>query len=352
MWFRIPVGRPRVFQPRPWPWMIYGNERLRPTYAYIWDQVAAPFARAKRAYMEYVNEFDTLSASSVTWQPYNAPEYAGMIFSVVCSSEDELYMMQCPLVCFWCVEWHLPHRVQRQFGRNQLWPVEDVPTSKELHKFDRRKQKKITDFRQHHLILVNDWESGAENVYSNDELHNNSDYRRYQAWYQGATRCKLRQQWTAEDYADIDSSDDEETEYDLSTRLGTQVEAAPILDRVGNTLRRSVEDIDRQLLTTGDSSMRSFLQRLSRRLRGAAARCGYRTTIAHDVHVPSCTDTATPSTGLGAGFDYDHDEIGPSQLEGAPSTQPLQPQERRRHRSPQRYTPGTDALGKGKTRRR
>jgi hypothetical protein len=58
-----------------------------------------------------------------------------MIFSEVCSSEDELYMMQCPLICFWCVEWHLPHRVQRQFGRNQLWPVEDIPTSKELHKF-------------------------------------------------------------------------------------------------------------------------------------------------------------------------------------------------------------------------
>jgi hypothetical protein len=30
--------------------------------------VAAPFARAKRAYMEYVNEFDTLSASSVSTQ--------------------------------------------------------------------------------------------------------------------------------------------------------------------------------------------------------------------------------------------------------------------------------------------
>jgi hypothetical protein len=28
----------------------------------------------------------------------------------------------------------------------------------------------------------------------------------------------------------------------------------------GNTLRRSVEDIDRQLLTVGDSSMRSFLE--------------------------------------------------------------------------------------------
>jgi hypothetical protein len=66
MWFRIPVGRPRVFQPRPWN--IVGNDRLRPTYAYVWDQVAAPFARAKRAYVEYVNELDTLSTSSISSQ--------------------------------------------------------------------------------------------------------------------------------------------------------------------------------------------------------------------------------------------------------------------------------------------
>jgi hypothetical protein len=69
-------------------------------------------------------------------------------------------------------------------------------------------------------------------VHENDELHNNSDYRRYQAWYHGVIHCKLRQQWTTNDYADIDSSDDEDTEYNHSTRLGTQVEAAPILDRV------------------------------------------------------------------------------------------------------------------------
>jgi hypothetical protein len=35
MWFRIPVGRPHVFQPRPWN--IVGNDHLRPTYAYVWD---------------------------------------------------------------------------------------------------------------------------------------------------------------------------------------------------------------------------------------------------------------------------------------------------------------------------
>jgi hypothetical protein len=48
-------------------------------------------------------------------------------------------------------------------------------------------------------------------VHENDELHNNNDYRRYQAWYQGATRCNLRQQWTTDDYVDIDSSNDEDT---------------------------------------------------------------------------------------------------------------------------------------------
>lgn len=47
--------------------------------------------------------------------------------------------------------------------------------------------------------------------------------RRHRSW---------RQQWIADDYVDIDSFDDEGTAYDQSTRLGTRVEAAPILDRV------------------------------------------------------------------------------------------------------------------------
>jgi hypothetical protein len=98
--------------------------------------------------------------------------------------------------------------------------------------FDQRKQNKITDFCQHHLAFIEEWNLAAENVHENDELHNNSDYMRYQAWYQGATRCKLCQQWTTDDYANIDSSNNEDTAYDQSTRLGTEVEVAPILDRV------------------------------------------------------------------------------------------------------------------------
>ena len=74
-----------------------------------------------------------------------------------------------------------------------------------------------------------------DNVDEN-KLHTNREYRHYQAWYQRATRCRLRLQWTEDDYADIESSDDEDTAYDQITRVGRQVEAGPILDRVVSQL--------------------------------------------------------------------------------------------------------------------
>jgi hypothetical protein len=50
-------------------------------------------------------------------------------------------------------------------------------------RFDWRKQKKITDFRQHHMGFIQEWDLAQENVVENGELHNNNDYKRYQAWY-------------------------------------------------------------------------------------------------------------------------------------------------------------------------
>ena len=52
--------------------------------------------------------------------------------------------------------------------------------------------------------------------------------------------------------------------------------------------------------------------------------------------------------------DQRHEELGPSQLHDAPSTQPTQPPGTRQRRPPDPYTLGTSALGhkgKGKTRR-
>jgi hypothetical protein len=83
-----------------------------------------------------------------------------------------------------------------------------------------------------HRHYIDLWENFHDNLYDNEEAHTNENFRAYLNWYRGATRTKLKLQWTQADYADIETSDDEETSYDLATREGTQVESAPILDRV------------------------------------------------------------------------------------------------------------------------
>ncbi|XP_066323227.1 uncharacterized protein, partial [Miscanthus floridulus] len=255
------------------------------------------------------------------------------------------------------------------------------------YRIDRQKQKKVTDFVTLHYDYINQWENFHDNLYKNDQPHMNANFRAYLAWYRRATRTKLKVQWTQADYADIESSDDEYTSYDLATRAGTQVEAAPILDRVGNTLKQSVLDIEHFSITgVHDRTMtQNFLTRLAHRLSRAAARCGCGTSVAMDVHAPPtglsdtsvCLGTSshggTASRGQSSSRatmdtfqglrdeDEDEDEneggyeeLGPSQLLNAPSTQPTQPDGTRRRHPPDPYTPGTWALGhkgKGKTRR-
>ena len=97
---------------------------------------------------------------------------------------------------------------------------------------DHQRNKKIFDWERHHQSYIEEWEEMHDNLDDNNEPHTNREFRRYQAWYQRSTRCRLRLQWTKADYADIESSDDEDTTYDRSTRAGRQVEAGPILDRV------------------------------------------------------------------------------------------------------------------------
>eukprot|EP00267_Zea_mays_P053207 XP_020406320.1 serine/threonine-protein phosphatase 7 long form homolog [Zea mays] len=150
----------------------------------------------------------------------------------MCSIDEDIYLMRCPLICFYAVEYHLPHRVARQFGLRQEFPVEPFSTSIELHKFDRQRQKKVTDFETHHRDYIDEWNQQGDLNYENDQAHTNYNFRRYLIWYSGVTRCKLKGQWTAADYAEQESSDDEDTAFDIAARHGSQIEAAPILDRV------------------------------------------------------------------------------------------------------------------------
>jgi len=70
----------------------------------------------------------------VTWEPYKDIEVVQLGVSTMCSMDEDLYMMRCPLICFYAVEYHLPYRVAHQFGLSQEWPVEPFLTSVELHK--------------------------------------------------------------------------------------------------------------------------------------------------------------------------------------------------------------------------
>ena len=84
------------------------------------------------------------------------------------------------------------------------------------------------------------------------------------------------------------------------------------------------------------------------------------------MHVPSAgrgglgSSSQAPTGSIGITYEDDdevdqrHEELGLSQLQDAPSTQPTQPSGTRRRRPPEPYTLGIDALGhkgKGKTRR-
>ena len=105
-----------------------------------------------------------------------------------------------------------------------------------IFRIDRQKQKKTVEFETLHRQHMDLWDLFHDNLYENDRLHTNYNFRAYLSWYRGVTRTRLKTQWTQADYTDIESSDDEDTSYDLATRQGTCVEAAPVLDRVVNDL--------------------------------------------------------------------------------------------------------------------
>ena len=65
-------------------------------------------------------------------------------------------------------------------------------------RFDRQRQKKVTDFEQHHHVYVEEWGHFQDHVDDNDEAHSNEHFRRYLVWYQRATRSKLKGQCTQE----------------------------------------------------------------------------------------------------------------------------------------------------------
>uniref|UniRef100_A0A8I6Y3Y7 Aminotransferase-like plant mobile domain-containing protein n=1 Tax=Hordeum vulgare subsp. vulgare TaxID=112509 RepID=A0A8I6Y3Y7_HORVV len=135
-WERLPVGRPKSSKWNTWD--DPDNPVRQPTWAYKWDLVSEVASEVNLLYKQYTNEMDSLTPEQVEWEPYGVGTNFGdahtFELNPLCVQERHLWLMRCPLICNWAVEWHLPHRVLRQFGYFQPHPPEWVDTDTQLHR--------------------------------------------------------------------------------------------------------------------------------------------------------------------------------------------------------------------------
>ena len=92
--------------------------------------------RSRRAYPEFVAEFDRLTPEDVVWEPYSELAIntrAPIGISSVCFQDQALWMTTTALVYDVYIEAHCPDRVRRQFGQRQLYPVPSALDRVEHH---------------------------------------------------------------------------------------------------------------------------------------------------------------------------------------------------------------------------
>ncbi|KAM0849754.1 hypothetical protein ACQ4PT_053549 [Festuca glaucescens] len=135
----------------------------------------------------------------VNWEPYGKAENFARIdefdLNPQCTAEAHLWRMQCPLICLYAVEYHLPQRVMTQFGLFQETPPEWKDTSIDLHRLDRMQQKTITNWADHHSKYITEWWEvlrKAEKTRDDTTRRFDSDaFDYYVAWLKENTRCEV-----------------------------------------------------------------------------------------------------------------------------------------------------------------
>ncbi|KAM0902127.1 hypothetical protein ACQ4PT_019507 [Festuca glaucescens] len=155
-WLRLPVGRPIEMCRNDWK--DHRDPLRMPTAAYLWDNTEPFHGESEECYMRYTSQLDALTLEKVTWEPYGEPGSIGrhILFRLnpKCLEEAHLWRMNCPLICFYAVEYHLPDRVMRQFGLFQETPPPWKDTRKELHELDKIRQRKEKNWPNRHRHYI------------------------------------------------------------------------------------------------------------------------------------------------------------------------------------------------------
>ncbi|KAK1652291.1 hypothetical protein QYE76_070096 [Lolium multiflorum] len=165
-WDRLSVGRPRALKETPWPHHPHFPDR-EPTWAYLWDNVSEMTSDPMVMYRQYTAELDTLTAEQVEWEPYGSYYRigAGMAdLNPKCTGSGE-----CPP------------------------PWQD--TDKALHRLDRQRQRKITNWPVHHSGHITAFQhcleaarnAGPEQIVPHDFIA----FNHYLEWFHQNTRIEL-----------------------------------------------------------------------------------------------------------------------------------------------------------------
>ncbi|KAE8814960.1 mutator protein [Hordeum vulgare] len=257
-WQRLPVGRPKSSQWNTWD--DHGNPVRQPTWAYKWDLLSEVASEVNLLYKQYTNEMDSLTPEQVEWEPYGVGPNFGdahtFDLNPLCVQERHIWLMRCPLICNWAVEFHLPHRVMHQFGYFQSHPPEWVDTDTQLHSFEQSVQAassiRRTQYRQHCPLAFNN----------------------YVRWFQESTRVEICPSAYEEDILE------EPTEYDALAqgrynkliREGYQTSFAPVLNFVRKEVKKQADESEDILDNTpggkkGESALRLFIKEQGKKLR-------------------------------------------------------------------------------------
>jgi len=233
-----------------------------------------------RRYMHYMDDLDCLTQNQIFWTPYDRDELENLGLSDMCTRDEELWRSVVPLIYFFAVELHLPHRVKRQFGRLQDFPPEAISTSQALHRIDRKKRYTENDWRVKHAVPLGQWEQRHRMNPDSGPAHRHNHYKDYLRWLHSVSRVSIkppRSTEPIEDREDTDDDDDIVDEYNDITRSGVQPERAPLQNYMAQQLGRLANEAGVAMVHAsqggnGGGHLRAFAERVRRSCKRMAAK--------------------------------------------------------------------------------
>ncbi|VAI07189.1 unnamed protein product [Triticum turgidum subsp. durum] len=292
MWEHFSVGRPRVIGYDAWD--DHDNPLRKPTWAYKWDKVSEFTGDPNRMYREYTNEFDTLTSEQVTWQPYGARDNFAFIcdfqLNPKCTEESHLWLMRCPLICLYAVEFHLPQRVMTQFGLFQDTPPKWKDTDVALHGLDKMKQKKIKNWESYHDKFIKKWNYVVRVANDNRQVHlqeyDEAAFDKYLRWFLSESRVELCPPAYEEGILEAPTGFEgtANLEYNRLIREGRQTGFAPVINFISTEISRQISEAGQALAQPqgrdSENALREFVKCSATRLRSLAHLLGCRTVEA------------------------------------------------------------------------